>query len=123
VLPWVKVPHLASHLLALNRRRVSEDWNSIYNHPIYLAETFVDTERFQGTCYKGDNWIYVGKTTGRGKLSKSKKSTLSKKAIYVYPLKKDFRERLNTQYSSASIELPIQPACACPHADREASRC
>jgi hypothetical protein len=113
VLPWVEVPHLASHLLALNRRRVSEDWNSIYNHPIYLAETFVDTERFQGTCYKADNWIYVGKTTGRGKLSKSKKSTLSKKAIYVYPLRKDFRERLNTQYSSPSIELPIQEASRC----------
>ena len=123
VLPWVQVPHLASHLLALNRRRVSEDWNFIYNHPIYLAETFVDTERFQGTCYKADNWIYVGKTTGQGKLSKSKKPTLSKKAIYVYPLRQDFRERLNTQYSPPSIEFPIQPACACPHADREANRC
>jgi hypothetical protein len=88
-----------------------------------LAETFVDTERFQGTCYRADNWIYVGKTTGRGKLSKSKKSTLSKKAIYVWPLREDFRERLNTQYSSPSIELPTQLAYACPHADREASRC
>jgi len=123
VLPWVKVPHLASHLLSLSRRGLSEDWNSIYNHPIYLAETFVDTDRFQGTCYKADNWIYVGKTTGRGKLSKSVKPTLSKKAIYVYPLRKNFREGLNTQYSSASIELPIQSACACPHADREANRC
>jgi len=113
VLPWVKVPHLASHLLSLSRRRLSEDWNSIYNHPIYLAETFVDTDRFQGTCYKADNWIYVGKTTGRGKLSKSIKPTLSKKAIYVYPLRKDFRKRLNTQYSSASIELPIQEANRC----------
>jgi len=102
VLPWVKVPHLASHLLALNRRRISEDWNSIYNHPIYLAETFVDTERFRGTCYKADNWIYVGKTTGRGKLSKSTKPTLSKKAVYVYPLTKNFRERLNTQGPEAS---------------------
>jgi len=102
VLPWVEVSHLASHLLAFNRRRVSEDWGLIYNHPVYLLETFVDTERFRGTCYKADNWIYVGKTTGRGKLSKSRKPTLSKKAVYVYPLTKDFRDRLNTQGPAAS---------------------
>ncbi len=102
VLPWVEVSHLASHLLALNRRRVSEDWGLVYNHPVYLLETFVDTERFRGICYKADNWIYVGKTTGRGKLSKSRKPTLSKKAVYVYPLTKDFRYRLNTQGPVAS---------------------
>ena len=102
VLPWVEVPHLASHLLALNRRRLTEDWGLVYNHPVYLLETFVDTERFQGTCYKADNWIYVGKTTGRGKLSKSTKPTLSKKAVYVYPLIKNFRDRLNTQGPAAS---------------------
>ena len=102
VLPWVEVSHLASHLLALNRRRVSEEWVLVYNHPVYLLETFVDTERFQGTCYKADNWIYVGKTTGRGKLSKSTKPTLSKKAVYVCPLTKDFRDRLNTQDPAAS---------------------
>jgi len=102
VLPWVEVPHLASHLLALNRRRLTEDWGLVYNHPVYFLETFVDTERFQGTCYKADNWIYVGKTTGRGKLSKSTKPTLSKKAVYVYPLTKDFRDRLNSQGPEAS---------------------
>ena len=74
--------------------RVSLDWQSVYNHHVLLVETFVDTERFQGTCYKADNWIYVGKTTGRGKLSKSTKPTLSKKAVYVYPLTKNFRHRL-----------------------------
>jgi len=102
VLPWVKVPHLASHLLSLSRRRVSLDWESIYNHPVLLLETFVDTERFQGSCYKADNWIYVGKTTGRGKLSKSVKPILSKKAVYVYPLTKNFRDRLNIQAPAAS---------------------
>jgi len=110
VLPWVKVPDLASHLLALSRSRVCLDWESVYNHPVLLLETFVDTERFQGTCYKADNWIYVGKTTGRGKLSTSTKPTLSKKAVYVYPLRKDFRERLATQYFSASYTSPIQEA-------------
>jgi hypothetical protein len=96
VLPWVEVPHLASHMLALNRRQAAADWSVVYNHPVYLLETFVDTERFQGTCYKADNWIYVGNTTGRGKLSKSTTPTLSKKAVYVYPLAKDFRRRLCT---------------------------
>jgi hypothetical protein len=113
VLPWVEVSHLASHLLALNRRRLSQDWQRIYHHPVYLLETFVDTERFKGTCYKADNWIYVGKTTGLGKLSKSNKPTLSKKAIYLYPLTKDFRDRLNRQDPAASGELPIQEASQC----------
>jgi hypothetical protein len=95
VLPWVEVPHLASHLLALNRRRISTDWRLVYNHPLYMLETFVNTERFLGTCYKADNWIYVGHTTGRGKLSQSTTPMLSKKAVYVYPLIKDFRSKLN----------------------------
>ena len=94
ILPWVKVPHLASHILALSRRVISRDWQKIYNHPIHLVETFVDTERFEGTCYKADNWIYTGQTTGRGKLSKSSKPTRSKKAVYVHPLTKNFREKL-----------------------------
>jgi len=113
VLPWVRVSHLASHLLALSRRRVALDWQTVYNHPIFLMETFVDTERFQGTCYKADNWIYVGKTTGRGKLSTSTKPTLSKKAVYVYPLKKDFRKRLTAQCSSVSSTFPVQEAVQC----------
>jgi hypothetical protein len=113
VLPWVRVSQLASHLLALSRRQVSRDWQRVYKHPVFLLETFVDTERFQGTCYKADNWIYVGKTTGLGKLSKSNKPTLSKKAVYVYPLTKDFRDRLNKQGSAASEELPIQETSQC----------
>ena len=113
ILPWIKVPHLASCLLALSRRGVSEDWQRIYNHPVYLLETFVNTERFSGTCYKADNWIYVGKTTGRGKLSKSNKPTLPEKAVYLYPLSKDFRKKLNRQDASASKTVPIQRARQC----------
>ena len=111
VLPWVRVSHLASHLLALSRRRALRDWQRVYNHPVFLLETFVDTERFQGACYKADNWTYVGKTTGRGKLSKSNKPTLSKKAVYVYPLTKDFRDRLNTQGPVASQGLQEARQC------------
>lgn len=113
VLPWVRVKYLASHLLALNRRQLFRDWQGIYHHPVYLLETFVDTERFQGTCYKAENWIYVGKTTGLGKLSKTNKPTLPKKAVYVYPLTKDFRDRLNAQGTAASGELPIREARPC----------
>ena len=94
ILPWIQVSSLASYLLALNRQRLSQDWQRLYNHPVYLVETFVDTEKFRGTCYKADNWIYVGKTTGLGKLSKSKQPLLSKKAVYVYPLIKKFRKVL-----------------------------
>ena len=113
VLPWVDVTHLGSHLLALNRRRLYQDWQHVYHHPVYLLETFVDTERYQGTVYKADNWIYVGKTTGIGKLSKTNKPTLSKKAVYVYPLTKDFRDRLHTQGPAASGEPPIREASQC----------
>lgn len=95
VLPWVTVPHLASHLLALSRRIVPLDWRRIYGHSICLVETFVDTERFAGTCYRADNWVAVGQTTGRGKLSKSKRPNRSKKIVYVRPLCRDFREVLN----------------------------
>ncbi|MCF8082796.1 MAG: DUF4338 domain-containing protein [Deltaproteobacteria bacterium] len=108
VLPWVEVSHLASHVLSLNRHRVSADWAFVYNHPVFLLETFVDTERFRGTCYKADNWTYVGTTTGRGKLSTSTKPTLSKKAVYVYPLTKDFRKRLNMPGHEASQKAAEQ---------------
>jgi hypothetical protein len=80
--------------LALNRHRLSQDWQDLYHHPVYLLETFVDTERYLGTCYKADNWICVGQTTGQGKLSKSRQPRLSKKAVYVHPLTKNFRQEL-----------------------------
>jgi hypothetical protein len=95
ILPWVRVPHLASHLLARSRRLVPEDWKRIYGHSVYMFETFVDTQRFAGTCYKADNWIAIGRTTGRGKLNPSKRPNRSKKAVYVRPLCRGFREVLN----------------------------
>lgn len=94
ILPWLHVSCLASHLLSLNRRRLSQDWQNCYNHPVYLLETFVDTTRYRGTCYKADNWLCVGQTTGLGKLSTSRQPLLSKKAVYVYPLLKNFRREL-----------------------------
>lgn len=94
ILPWVQVSCLASYLLASNRHCLSQDWQNLYHHPVYLLETFVDTERYLGTCYKADNWKLVGQTTGQGKLSKSGRPLLSKKAVYVYPLTKNFRREL-----------------------------
>jgi hypothetical protein len=94
ILPWVQVSCLASYLLALNRHCLSQDWQGLYGHPVYLLESFVDTERYRATCYKADNWICVGQTTGQGKLSKSRQPLLSKKAVYVYPLTKNFRREL-----------------------------
>ncbi len=94
VLPWVKIYCLASRLLSQTAKVVSRDWEKYFHHPIYYLETFVDTERFVGTCYKAANWKYLGTTTGRGKNDHTKKANRSIKAVWGYPLAKDFRERL-----------------------------
>jgi hypothetical protein len=70
------------------------DWQRVYNHHIYFLETFVDTTIFKGTCYKAANWIYLGDTTGRGKNDQTHKANRSIKAVWGYPLSKDFREVL-----------------------------
>ena len=93
-MPWVRVPHLASHLLGAMTRRLSDDWEQMYAHPVYLAETFVDPELYRGTCYRAANWTMVGMTTGRGKDSTSTIPNRSLKQVYVYPLAKRFRARL-----------------------------
>ncbi len=96
ILPWVKVPHLASHILGRVCRRINSDWQEKYNHPIYLLETFVERGRFLGTCYKSANWIYVGPTQGRGKLDVKNLYQLPIKDIWLYPLEESFREKLCT---------------------------
>lgn len=93
IAPWVKVPHLASHLLARIARRISSDWQTLYNHPIYLLESFVDIERFKGTCYRAANWTCVGRSQGLGTKSKAGAQT-SIKELWAYPLGKDFRQKL-----------------------------
>jgi hypothetical protein len=94
ILPWVQVLHLASHLLGRMSRMLCKDWERLYHHPVYFVETFVDLERFKGTCYKAANWVYLGKTTGRGKDDQTHKPNRSIKAVWGYPLLKNFRERL-----------------------------
>ena len=94
ILPWVKVPHLASHLLGRMARVLSNDWQRVYGHPIYFLETFVDPQRFRGTCYRAANWIHMGATTGRGKDAPTKAANRPIKDVLGYPLVKDFRRRL-----------------------------
>ena len=93
ILPWVRVPHLASHLLGRIARRIATDWRELYGHPVGLLESFVDTERFAGTCYRAANWQCVGRSSGLGTKSKPGAST-SIKELWVYPLGRNFRARL-----------------------------
>ena len=96
ILPWVQqTPHLASHILGRMARQVPRDWQQLYAHPIHLLETFVDPERFAGTCYRAANWMVVGKTTGRGKDSNSDQPNRSLKLVLVLPLHRRFRELLS----------------------------
>ena len=93
ILPWVQVPHLASHLLSRIARRISADWQDLYHHPVHLLESFVDTERFKGTCYRAAGWVCVGRSEGRGTKSKTG-DRASIKELWVYPLAKGFRQKL-----------------------------
>jgi hypothetical protein len=94
ILPWVRVEHLASHILGRMAARISDDWEQMYGHPIYFLETFVDPERFRGICYRAANWVLLGRTTGRGKQSNSYVPNRSIKEVLGYPLTKHFRQRL-----------------------------
>ena len=102
ILPWVKIPHLASHLLSLISQRISADWEEKYGHSIYLLETFVETDRFKGTCYRAANWLHVGRTRGRGRNGGHKQAILPVKDIYLYPLKKDWRAVLTDKLKEQS---------------------
>jgi hypothetical protein len=94
ILPWVAVPHLASHILSRIARQLSQDWERLYQHPIYFLETFVDPERFRGTCYRAANWVVLGRTTGRGKDDHTNRPNRSLKEVLGYPLTPRFRELL-----------------------------
>lgn len=94
ILPWVRVPHLASHILGNISRRIRKDWVDKYGHPVYLLETFVDRSRFKGTCYKAANWVLTGQTKGRTRNDRYKTIQVAVKDVYLYPLVRNFREKL-----------------------------
>lgn len=98
ILPWTRVPNLGSHLLAKVARIISRDWQRLYHHPIYLLETFIDPQRFQGSCYRAANWQFLGLTTGRGKNDQRNKANRPLKQLWVYPLVKDFRAKLSCSH-------------------------
>jgi len=94
ILPWVHVPHLASHILGKVTRALSDDWERMYGHPVYFAETFIDPGRFRGTCYRAANWQLLGLTTGRGKNDHTNKPNRPIKEVLGLPLTRRFREYL-----------------------------
>ena len=94
IYPWINVPNLASHVLSLASRRIAKDWESKYGHDIVCMETFVETGRFYGGCYRAANWIHAGRTQGRGRDGGHHDAILPEKDIYLYPLDKNFRQRL-----------------------------
>lgn len=105
ILPWVKVKCLASHILGLISRRISNDWKQKYNHVLGMLETFVEDNRFLGTCYKASNWIYLGKTRGRGRNDVKNEYKLPIKSIWVYVLVGNvgnFREKFFSASTSTS---------------------
>lgn len=94
ILPWVHSRNLASRILALATRALRHHWQARYGYCPVLVETFVETARFRGICYKAANWLYLGQTQGRGKLDVHHRATLPKKSVWVYPLVKDLQRHL-----------------------------
>jgi len=94
ILPWVRVPHLASHILGKMTSQLSQHWERLYGHPVYFAETFIDPGRFRGTCYRAANWKFLGRTTGRGKNDHTYKPNRPIKEVLGLPLTPRFRELL-----------------------------
>lgn len=96
ILPFVRVPHLASWILGQALRKLSQDWQRKYGHPILLVETFVERDRFAGTSYKAANWIWLGSTTGRSRQDRKHTLQVPIKEVYVYPLHRRFRKELSS---------------------------
>jgi hypothetical protein len=95
ILPWVEVPHLASHILGRMAKIVPRDWQQMYAHPVYWLETFIDPARFKGICYRAANWQCLGPTTGRGHNARTKKRTQPVKELFGLPLTPRFRDLLS----------------------------
>lgn len=111
IFSWVRVPHLASHLLGLVSRRIGRDWQAKYQQRIWLLETFVDRQRFAGTCYQAANWIHLGQTKGRGRQGlRSQILPTTIKDIYVWPLHRNFRRHLQVAPNHHPVSLqPLVP--------------
>jgi hypothetical protein len=98
ILPWIRVPHLASFILGASLRRLRQDWMDKYSHELCLVETFVDRSRFAGTCYRAANWHCIGQSKGRSRQDRHHSLQVPVKDIYVYPLTTDYKEQLCGQH-------------------------
>jgi hypothetical protein len=94
ILPWVRVPELASHILGRVARRIAADWQGRYGHRVALLETFVERGRFRGSCYRAANWVGAGQTQGRTRQDRRHVLQAPVKDVWVYPLQADFRKVL-----------------------------
>ena len=94
ILDWIKIPHLASHVLGACLRNLSNDWKHRYGTDIVLVETFVDTTRYKGTCYKASNFVRIGQTKGRGRQDRDRTINISVKDIFLYPLQRNAMTQL-----------------------------
>ncbi len=109
IFPWVQARNLASRILSVAAKRIAQDWQVRYGYKPVLLETFVERDRFRGTCYRAANWIHVGETQGRGKLDRKRQRRLPVKDIFLYPLDPRFREILRSPR-----ETPPDPPVAPP---------
>jgi hypothetical protein len=109
ILPWVRVQNLASHVLGQALGRLGVDWRERYGFEPVLVETFVDRNRFRGSCYRAANWLYVGQTSGRGRQDRHKTVSLPAKDVYVYKLCKNAREVLCRTACNAAVKPRVRP--------------
>lgn len=109
ILPWVRVPNLASHILSLAARQLPRDWWAAYRAQPVLLETLVDATRYHGGCYRAANWTEVGLTQGRGRMDRSGKAQGTRKHIFLFPLHRRWRERL-CDPSRSRPRSPDEPA-------------
>jgi len=103
IMPWVQIPNLASHVMALNIARLTTDWQKHFNHRLLLLETFVDSRRFKGTCYKASNWLHIGHTHGSTKQGKGYRYHGCPKEIYLYVVEPDFRRIIDCRQKPAPL--------------------
>jgi hypothetical protein len=114
LLPWVRVPHLASHVLGQCARRLAADWQVRYGYAPVLLESFVDTERFAGTSYKAAGWQCVGQTSGRGRQDREHRQQKSRKAVWLKALQPDWQERLCREPQQLRLAPPARALPAGP---------
>ncbi len=109
ILPSIHIPNLASKILSLNLKRLARDWDNIHGHPVLLAETFVDSSRFAGTCYKAANWIYLGQTRGFGMSSHHYYHHGQPKSVFVRPLHKKAVRWLTEPIANPKLIKKVAP--------------